>query len=109
MKAMFDDISEKSFDSDYGLIMPDYTLEEVDSVLKNIYGLAGTSITRLDPFTVDFNEKDRTNPKEKIVKKPKIEEEVIENYEDYQVTNFVEPTTFDIKPSVKSKRKGRTK
>ena len=110
MKSMFDDISDKILDSDYGLIMPDYTLNEVDSVLRNIYGLETTN-TQLDPFTVDFNEKDRAAPKEKVIRKPKIEQEEkqSENYEDYEVANFVEPAIFDVKPAVKSKRKGRTK
>ena len=87
MKSMFDDISDKILDSDYGLIMPDYTLNEVDSVLRNIYGLETTN-TQLDPFTVDFNEKDRAAPKEKVIRKPKIEQEEkqSENYEDYEPT-----------------------
>ena len=112
MKAIFDDISSKVLDSDYGIIMPDYTADEVDSVLRNIYGLE-SSTTELDPFTVDFNEKDRTAEREKVViRKPKVEQEenLNGNEEDYQFSHFEEvAATYDVKPVVKSKKRGRTK
>ena len=108
MKSMFDDISSKVLDSDYGLIMPDYTDAEVDHVLRNIYGLESGS-PRLDPFKVDFNETDRTSQREKVMRKPKIEQVERESVEEsYLFSNYHESESYDdIKPVVKPRKKGR--
>ena len=107
---MFDDISCKVLDSDFGLIMPDYSDAEVDHILRNIYGFESTNNNpHLDPFKVDFNEKDRICQKEKVIRKPKVEQEEKENEddEDYLFNNYGQAVNFDVKPVVKSKKRGR--
>ena len=108
MKKIFDDISSKILDSDYVIILPDYTDAEIDCVLRNIYGFETTN-PGPDPFTVDFNEEDRIRQREKIARKPKVEQEEKETTadEDYQFSNYVEPVTYDVKPAAKSRKRGR--
>ena len=108
MKTIFDDISSKILDADYAIILPDYTDVEIDCVLRNIYGFE-TANPGLDPFTVDFNEEDRIREREKAVRKPKVEEEEKETNaeEDYQFSNYVEAVTYNVKPTVKPRKRGR--
>ena len=109
-KSMFDDISCKVLDSDYGLLMPDYSDAEVDQILRIIYGFESNTNPHLDPFKVDFNEKDRSSQKEKNIRKPKVEQQEEKDNEDdadYLFSSFGEAVNFDVKPVVKSKRRGR--
>ena len=108
MKKIFEDISSKILDSDYAIIIPDYTDAEIDCVLRNIYGFE-TANPGLDPFTVDFNEEDRIRQREKVIRKPKVEQEEKEvaAVEDYQFNNYVEDSSFDVKPAAKSRKRGR--
>ena len=109
LKNIFDDISNKILDADYAIILPDYTDAEIDCVLRNIYGFQ-TANTGLDPFTVDFNEEDRIREREKVVRKPKVEQEEkeITADEDYQFSNYAEDSTYDVKPAAKSRKRGRS-
>ena len=108
MKKIFDDISSKILDSDYAIIIPDYTDAEIDCVLRNIYGFE-TANPGLDPFTVDFNEEDRIRQREKVIRKPKVEQEEKETNadEDYPFSNYGEAATYNAKPSAKSRKRGR--
>ena len=107
MKKIFDDISSKILDSDYTIILPDYTDADIDCVLRNIYGFE-TSDPGLDPFSVDFNEEDRIRQREKVVRKPKVEQEEKETNADgeYQFSNYGEAATYDVKPAAKSRKRG---
>ena len=109
MKKIFDDISSKILDSDYAIILPDYTDGEIDCVLRNIYGFE-TANPGLDPFSVDFNEEDRIRQREKVVRKPKVEQEEkeITADEDYQFSNYAEDSTYNVKPAPKSRKRGRS-
>merc|ERR1712098_692349 len=59
------DASEKTYDSEFVLLMPDFTQQELEDFLKPAYGLNSLSTSAVNPLSLDFNIKDRSShPKE---------------------------------------------
>ena len=65
LKIALHDASEKTNDTDFVLLMPDFTQHELEDFLKPAYGLNSLASSAVNPLSLDFNIKDRSShPKE---------------------------------------------
>jgi len=79
-RFMFDEISEKILDSDYLICLPDLTVQELEELLKPVYGMlkeGGTSTvnTQTFGFNLDFNSGEAYQSRLKEVKEKTLKEE----------------------------------
>ena len=96
-------------ETEYVVMMPGWTQEEVSSFLRPIYGLEEGLVTSNNPFCVDFNVTDRNsnisrpkisdpNPKVELVERS---EETLETFPSHMVPS---ENYEEVKPAGKRKR-----
>ena len=99
MKHVFEEVQDKLIDSQFTVLMPDHSLEEVAESLQSVYGITAVSLS--NPLAIDFNIGDinsnASKASEKVTSRPHLEYHQ-ERPEEASLNSYVGHSILDEEP-----------